>query len=378
VYVAAQRGIRWLLTDELSFTVLLTHTVALGKRLWGLYKATNEKSASAGSSESSNIAVPLEPETLINDEYERYKTRAEQIKGGHSDVIPDVNTTVVDLCLKVDNATQQLLAELNIPIEHVAQRGRAVVNVHFNRALHPHNKNTDIVVMWMDDKPFYFYTNTTNPNQRHLEAHYAMAKSSSFMEDHRYMGCDITVLLTYHGPTTTFAAGDDRCYGGIASSLDNDSTEKLQFVSAYPLGVVDIYCMLNEREDVLSHEMGHVFGAQHDIETRKLEFKHKQPSIPPKGDQHGMKGCSGANKEDCWRTIMSYSHSHLPGQHSIGYFSCAGQIVDGKSIGFNASNSTDGYGADNCSIISKNIEMVSNFGTPNPFVAKRRPAPYKP
>jgi hypothetical protein len=35
-------------------------------------------------------------------------------------------------------------------------------------------------------------------------------------------------------------------------------------------------------------------------------------------------------------------------------------------------------GADNCSIISKNIEMVSNFGTPNPFVAKRRPAPYKP
>jgi Metallo-peptidase family M12 len=342
VYVAAQRGIRWLFTDDLGFTVLLTHTTALGKWLWGLYKATNEKSASAGSSESSNIAVPLKPKTLINDEYELNKARAEQIKGGYSDVIPDVNTTVIDLCLKVDNATQQLLADLNIPFEHVAQRGRAVVNVHFNRALHPHNKNTDIVVLWMDDKPFYFYSNTTDAEQRHLEAHYAMAKISSFMEDHRYIGCDITVLLTYHGPNTTFAAGDDRCKGGIASSLDNDSIEKLLFVSTYPLGVVDIYCMLNEREEVLSHEMGHVFGAQHDIETRRADFKHQHPNIPPKGDQHGLRGCPSDDDADCWHTIMAYASKREKGHRSIGYFFCDGQFVDGKSIGYKASNSTDG------------------------------------
>jgi hypothetical protein len=197
-------------------------------------------------------------------------------------------------------------------------------------------------------------------------------------------GCDVTIMLTYHGPRTAFAADDDRCYGGIAASLDDGSFEKLLFVRTHPLGVVDVYCVLNDREEVLSHEMAHIFGCQLDIATYsindfKVRYKNNTvPKVPPKGDQHGLRDCPSDDDADCWHTIMAYPSKREKGRRSIGYFSCDGEMIDGKSIGYKASNSTDGYGADNCSIISKNIEMVSNLGTPNPFVAKRRPAPYKP
>ena len=73
---------------------------------------------------------------------------------------------------------------------------------------------------------------------------------------------------------------------------------------------------------------------------------------------------------------MAYPFKHNLGQRSIGYYSCAEQMVNGRYIGRKAANSTD-WGADNCSIINKNIGTISKFGTPNPVIAKRRPPPYQ-
>jgi S-formylglutathione hydrolase FrmB len=199
VYVAAQRGIRWLFTDELGFTVLLTHTAALGKWLWSARNASNDaaeqvstsqkKSTSSKSSASiTSSTVPITPKTLLTSQYERNRARAELIKGGYSSVIPTANTTVIDFCLRVDNATQQFLTEHNIPVEHIAQKGRAGVILHFNRALTPHKKDTDVVVIWIDDDSFDFYSNTTEADQRHEELSYAMATNSSFMAEHKWMG----------------------------------------------------------------------------------------------------------------------------------------------------------------------------------------------
>jgi hypothetical protein len=261
--------------------------------------------------------------------------------------VPDASTTVVDLCLQITNGTKQFLLDHNIPFTDTAAQGRLSTNLRFNCALEPSNKSTDIVAI-LPDEAFPFYSNATDEADIHEALFYAMATSGTFMDQHRWMGCDVTVIFDYQGERDS---SDDCCNGGLANTLDSTSNSSMdwQRMKLLPLGVVDIYCMLNNREEVLSHELGHVFVAQHDLATCRTDLK-RTGRTPARGDCYGHGECNDDNS-DCWHTIMSYPIGANKRQRSIGYFSCADQVVAGRRIGFEASNSTDGYGADNCSII---------------------------
>jgi hypothetical protein len=55
-------------------------------------------------------------------------------------VVPTASTTVLDLCLRFDNSTQQCMTDHSITWEDLGQKGRAAINLHINRALEPFNR----------------------------------------------------------------------------------------------------------------------------------------------------------------------------------------------------------------------------------------------
>jgi Metallo-peptidase family M12B Reprolysin-like len=182
-----------------------------------------------------------------------------------------------------------------------------------------------------------------------------LANTKQLRHEHQIAGFDMTVYVIEYADTD---AQSYRCTGGCALMRHD--------VHSRPYAVVDAECLLQGRHDVVVHEIGHLFGLDHDLETIEYEVAlGKRIEMPPPGSQNcGFRYCASKGRGSV-RTQMSYqcaisgpwcslTDDELP----IEYFSCAKITVGGIVIGYEAGEGE--YGANNCRVLVDNWDAVAS------------------
>eukprot|EP00953_Heterococcus_sp_UTEX-ZZ885_P041938 21361-Heterococcus_DN1.PRE.5 len=183
--------------------------------------------------------------------------------------------------------------------------------------------------------------------------------------DHIRSGCDATL---YVADFCYPEKGKQSCRGGLAVQF---------FKGSAPFAVVDIDCILNGRAHVGVHESGHLFGADHDLETDERDARAIAKGrdrdwrnyMPPPGKTHAFLKCD-CSKRIAVYTMMSYGCAiDFPDckwffgeqQYPLPVFSSPRIFMSGMTVGLDAAT-PNSYGADNAQIVYDNWNTIASNG----------------
>jgi Metallo-peptidase family M12B Reprolysin-like len=259
------------------------------------------------------------------------------------------------VCIRVNSDAAAQITLNGIDVDILLKQTESSMEIVFNNALRPFKQRVNFIFFY-HTKPIQITTNSTEDDYN-VDMVKALVRNADYLAQHKLGGYDITITLVHHS-NSSVTRQSPVCGGGAAYS----------FTAGLPHGVVALNCLVNDRFDVVVHEVKHVYGAGHDLETRIKDLKVVSADEVPITDVLGYKLC-GAAAADSVRTIMSYDCRKLYVKR-IPHFSCAHYTYDDKPIGYAAT--TDKHGSSNCDVIHMNALAVSNFGRTHPILAARQ------
>jgi Metallo-peptidase family M12 len=198
----------------------------------------------------------------------------------------------------------------------------------------------------------------------------SLGSNDGYMREHKLAGYDVGLVISHHHTTAMkqfdtlqqWQDSDMDCLGGIAFGIES--------IHKSPFGVVALDCLMKGHIDVATHEVGHLFGADHDEES--LHEWYDDVDIPWSeleiNERMAYKVC-GSTVRNSRRTIMAYD---CPGMYvpRIPHFSC--KHYDCNYLPLDYAATSDKHGASNCDGTHRNIGVISGLGTLHPTLAARQ------